>query len=457
MTEIILVMITLTTTAGKSFFKHDTGEESETMENDDLKEKNIMQECLSQLDYTLETSEERIELVNNLLCDEYGKLKQFFELLYDEDEYKKNIKGHKENNQKYIDVVLNKQHRLSSDIYECVGLEKMADYILLAPDQPRLDEQEEYTFYTDRKEFEQALERELLYEGVVAKMRQRERESGDGDENFVDIDQCIHTIGNLNYDTQKRNFSKIRIERAKYIDSDEKMAFFKRVDNYKFDGKVVITQSDLKDPEMLYLQELEDEIQYLRTWKKNNPFSSSMHIVNGMIGSLQQAQIDYKIYKKKIFGFKNPLRDNGRVDYGEFDFFDKEHVLALMNMPKRQICDEDLPLLIYDLEILLNEIKIRDEDREVVELYRKGVSQQEIADTLEVTRQNVNQVLSKLADDITQQYEKIYEDWYYLNKVKGKYKKCSRCGEVELMNRFKKDATKIDGRRYNCKKCDKSA
>ena len=49
-------------------------------------------------------------------------------------------------------------------------------------------------------------------------------------------------------------------------------------------------------------------------------------------------------------------------------------------------------------------------------------------------------------------------DWYYLNVEKGKYKKCSRCGQIKLAHNkyFSKNKTSKDGFYSICKCCRNS-
>ena len=49
-------------------------------------------------------------------------------------------------------------------------------------------------------------------------------------------------------------------------------------------------------------------------------------------------------------------------------------------------------------------------------------------------------------------------DWYYLNEEKGKYKRCSRCGQIKLAHNkyFSKNKTSKDGFYSICKKCRNS-
>ena len=61
--------------------------------------------------------------------------------------------------------------------------------------------------------------------------------------------------------------------------------------------------------------------------------------------------------------------------------------------------------------------------------------------------------LNSVVDLIVKQYEKEYEEWYYLNIRKGEYKKCSKCGEVKLVSQFDKKGKQ--GLQSRCKKCRK--
>ena len=64
----------------------------------------------------------------------------------------------------------------------------------------------------------------------------------------------------------------------------------------------------------------------------------------------------------------------------------------------------------------------------------------------------------KIPKLIASQAEDEYLYWYYLNIEKGKYKKCSRCGQVKLAHNkyFSKKKTSRDGYYSICKKCRNS-
>lgn len=62
---------------------------------------------------------------------------------------------------------------------------------------------------------------------------------------------------------------------------------------------------------------------------------------------------------------------------------------------------------------------------------------------------------NKIPKLIASAAEDQYLGWYYLNKEKGKYKKCSRCGQIKLAHNkyFSKNKTSKDGFYSICKDC----
>ncbi len=66
-------------------------------------------------------------------------------------------------------------------------------------------------------------------------------------------------------------------------------------------------------------------------------------------------------------------------------------------------------------------------------------------------RKKIPKLIASTAED-------QYLDWYYLNIEKGKYKRCSRCGQIKLAHNkyFSKNKTSKDGFYSICKKCRNS-
>lgn len=61
----------------------------------------------------------------------------------------------------------------------------------------------------------------------------------------------------------------------------------------------------------------------------------------------------------------------------------------------------------------------------------------------------------KIPEIIASKAEDIYLNWYYTEKEYGKWKKCSRCGEIKLAHNkyFSKNGTSKDGFYSICKCC----
>lgn len=64
----------------------------------------------------------------------------------------------------------------------------------------------------------------------------------------------------------------------------------------------------------------------------------------------------------------------------------------------------------------------------------------------------------KIPKLLAEQEKKNYLIWYYTEKERGSWKKCSRCGQIKLANNkfFSKNSTSKDGFYSICKECRNS-
>lgn len=153
--------------------------------------------------------------------------------------------------------------------------------------------------------------------------------------------------------------------------------------------------------------------------------------------------------------WKQPLKDEGEADYDCFDFFDKKQVKELLKVKRGNDFQDDLSCIVYDLEKLIDKCEFNDNQEKILEMVRDGIEQERIGEMLGTTKQNISYAINIIINKIIKEYEKEYSNWYYLNKVKGTYKKCNRCGEIKLIQEFDILSTTKDGYNNTCKDCRK--
>jgi len=125
--------------------------------------------------------------------------------------------------------------------------------------------------------------------------------------------------------------------------------------------------------------------------------------------------------------------------------------------------DRDLWYLMYDFdELMKHALDDYPIYQRIVEYKINGVSNADIQAALQeefgmthsieyissLWRNKIPKLIASAAED-------EYLDWYYLNEEKGKYKKCSRCGQIKLAHNkyFSKNKTSRDGYYSICKAC----
>ncbi|HBG0867702.1 TPA: hypothetical protein KPF30_002438, partial [Clostridioides difficile] len=163
--------------------------------------------------------------------------------------------------------------------------------------------------------------------------------------------------------------------------------------------------------------------------------------------------LQVKLQKDKNIVWKAPLKDSGNniMDCDLIDLFDPVHVKALLQVPYNENLIDEIALSKQDI---LNKIELTDTQKIILSSWEKGVTQNEIAKQLGIAQKNVNLHIDRIVNKFIDKYTEIYEDeYYYVYLVKGKYKKCSKCGEIKLIQRFDRNGK---GRyRSNCKDCNK--
>ena len=256
----------------------------------------------------------------------------------------------------------------------------------------------------------------------------------------------------------------------KYGEAEEDgVIVFRQKKNYKLDPKPTVTSKDKKrfteindyDNYKGYLMKLRDdraareELASKLDLDYGIKVKTSSDVYKFVLKHLpltSDDMLNVKLQRERAIKWKSPLRDSGNeIDWDYLDMFDKDHVKALLAIPKDMEVASDLYMT---RDMLVENAGLTDTQMSILELWKKDRTLQSIANTLGMSHSNVKKHLDKIVNKVINQYEKEYEDnHYYLNVVKGKYKKCTHCGEVKLISRFGNDSKGTYGKKSKCKEC----
>lgn len=252
--------------------------------------------------------------------------------------------------------------------------------------------------------------------------------------------------------------------------------------NIIFTPKVSITQQDID--EIPALKELRAAIEEVEKAEKNATGKKKFLLKKQLIEMRQDQYVIKNSYRQPMYCM-NAVKSFSKIDFNEtvtideqgnvhsnglITLFDAKHISALLCNYSRLkedcwgkfYCDsyylmEDLDNLIertlkekyplyYDLLIYKIDGK---QNIEIQELLNRDHG---IKHSLEYISSLWRNKIPKL---LAEQAQEDYLIWYYTTQEKGKWKKCSRCGEIKLAHNrfFSKNKTSRDGFYSICKCC----
>ena len=358
--------------------------------------------------YNLNTCEERIDFVNEVLemykVDGVEFYNEYFDEVYDQD-------------RKFgkIDIVIGKDKSQYTESNIASALEMIANYILAVDEK---DKGINYKIYTSEELFNRAC-REYNVINSVAKA------NGGLDMNYGENILEAFPIFQL-----PKNFKKVKDLKVEKKDLEKYPPMKDYTDFYE------------------YLKEESKRLWNTKGLSKEDMVRRSK--IKKILPEIKKDIIEVKKQLQMPIIWKAPLKDNGGADYDELDMFDKNVIKMLLQVHKQIDLQNDLSCILVDLDNLINNVEFTKRQYEVLELWRNGLTIENISKELHVKENTVSITLNRAIDSIIKQYEKEYEEWYYLNIRKGTYKKCSKCGEVKLISQFSKNGNRLRG---NCKDC----
>ena len=244
-------------------------------------------------------------------------------------------------------------------------------------------------------------------------------------------------------------------------------AVFKMDKNYKKEIKDEVTAKDIKKYPVV--KEYVDA--YNSTLKEYKELGAKpiltaeenkrKYLLKKSLKSLKTDAMDSKLAFERPIKWKQALKDSGCPNWEYLDLMDREHIKCLLQIPLNEDLQNDLACIRTDLENLIKRTKFTDRQKEVLDLWMRDIpiskdkyrGSKGIAEILEIKHSTVLTILNQAIDCIINTYIDELEDWYYLNINKGEYKKCSKCGEIKLVQRFDKNGKR--GYMSMCKECRK--
>ena len=335
-----------------------------------------------------------------------------------------------------IKLVLNKKDSLYSDSNIARILESLGTYILILD--KKKDNEEYIKVYHSEELFKRALKEERLINKIALNMNEAMYAKGTHDEN---VEFAILSIPK-NFKKEKK-FTKKDDNSLEKLDKkygDKYPGFRDYYNSYKHFKKLAYELTHDNDGNVA---------------KLNKEQERRKKLLYKHIKGLKEDMFDYLNAKMRPIMMKSPLKDSGTPSWDMYDELNKGHIKALLSFTDRIDLQDDLSVIIRDLNNTISECEFTDIQWNVLKLLRQDKIQEDIGYILNISQQMVNTHINAIVNKIYNKNLEKYTDWYYLNIVKGAYKKCSKCGEVKIIQQFNKEPKGILGVKSQCKQCQK--
>lgn len=252
--------------------------------------------------------------------------------------------------------------------------------------------------------------------------------------------------------------------------------------NIIFTPKISITPQDIAEiPE---LKQLRDAINDVEKQMKAATGKRKFLLKKQLIEMRQDQYVIKNAYKKPIYclnGIKSmaklnlseniTINEKGEVSSdGIISLFDAKHVSALLcnySKIKEEVWDRfgsDMYYLMQDLDTV-TDCALKEKHPLYYDLLiykidgKQNIEIQQLLYEKHGIKHSVEYISSlwrnKIPKLIAEQAQENYLIWYYTIKEKGKWKRCSRCGQIKLAHNrfFSKNKTSKDGYYSICKAC----
>ncbi len=407
---------------------------------------------LKKLDLNIEKQNYRIEVIEELLQDEYWS---------------------KINN--YIKVNITQDEALNTNNLVVKNLEKMANYILYAPDAERIYKKTQYNIYKNEEEFKKAC-RETCKENKILNFLLNQNynyyvstdlklNKNDYKKEFIEDynNYNKHLKSIINYGTRKIGIKLKKIYSNKNLSNEEKKLQIKIL--VKKNKYYTSVKKNIESNIDLAIKKVKSNKSISYTDKKKiisrlyNQKNNLTIMLSKWIGFNKNDAVEIKDFVDKIITFKHskknysiPLDEINLIN--QIDLLNRKHVKELIKVDKKLVQNKNLLDILNDIYKYIELCRFDNFKISIIKLLRKDKSLKDIASILGTSSPNIHKNIDTIVDRIIKQYEEDFEEnFYYLDVCRGTYKRCNICGQIKLIQRFDKNPNSRDGYRNECKSC----
>lgn len=216
--------------------------------------------------------------------------------------------------------------------------------------------------------------------------------------------------------------------------------------------KLSLTEEDFKNP---FIKQIEDEIQRLKQVIKNAPDAKCVPMIKSILIDLKKTQYMIKgvksnsrklLFQKGQINYYQPTGylSNGEYNDSTFYFHKPKHIAALIKYYDKLLNSDvqsTIHWILIDFDILLESCP-NEKYKDIIKWKIQGYENQEIYEMLlskyseGYSLMYISSLINKIIPAaLAQLYTEKMINWIYLYKLRGKWKKCSKCGQIKLAHR----------------------
>jgi len=244
-----------------------------------------------------------------------------------------------------------------------------------------------------------------------------------------------------------------------------------------------------------HIQQLKDKLEMLmmKNWVEKN--GEGIKYINGdrqyaiLRNSYTDLKADYEVTKKILTDefYFNPAKHSTVYEINSDTWYEDENG-KLVELSKNRVSmsdantykglilnykdlkdkysdksDSDWWALIKDFENILDKVELSEEEWFLLDVLFDGYSQKQIEkmykelELADWSQRKISRLINEqIPNKLLNTYLRLIDDFVYTYKIKGKFKRCNKCGEVKLISNnryFTKNSSSKDGFYSICNTC----